>query len=61
MLVIKKPATKERKGINPFTKVPTVFKGQASSQGHQGTPGKGGQGRGSVAKLFRETPDRSHP
>lgn len=26
MLVVKKPATKERKGINPFTKQPTVFK-----------------------------------
>ena len=26
MLVIKKPATKERKGINPFTGQPTVFK-----------------------------------
>jgi nucleoid DNA-binding protein len=26
MLVVKKPATKERKGINPFTKEPTVFK-----------------------------------
>ena len=25
-IVIKKPATKERKGINPFTKEPTVFK-----------------------------------
>ena len=25
-MVIKKPATKERKGINPFTKEPTVFK-----------------------------------
>jgi DNA-binding protein HU-beta len=25
-LVIKKPATKERKGINPFTKEPTIFK-----------------------------------
>jgi nucleoid DNA-binding protein len=25
-LVIKKPATKARKGINPFTKEPTVFK-----------------------------------
>src|ERR1022692_4791933 len=24
--VIKKPATKERKGINPFTKEPTIFK-----------------------------------
>jgi DNA-binding protein HU-beta len=26
MVVIKKPATKERKGINPFTKEETVFK-----------------------------------
>jgi DNA-binding protein HU-beta len=26
MAVIKKPATKARKGINPFTKEPTVFK-----------------------------------
>jgi len=26
MLVVKKPATKARKGINPFTKEPTVFK-----------------------------------
>ena len=25
-VVIKKPATKERQGINPFTKGPTVFK-----------------------------------
>ncbi len=24
--VIRKPATKARKGINPFTKAPTVFK-----------------------------------
>jgi DNA-binding protein HU-beta len=26
MLVVKKPATKERKGINPFTKQETIFK-----------------------------------
>lgn len=26
MLVVKKPATKARKGINPFTGEPTVFK-----------------------------------
>ena len=25
-IVIKRPATKARKGINPFTKEPTVFK-----------------------------------
>jgi nucleoid DNA-binding protein len=26
MVVVKKPATKERKGINPFTKEETIFK-----------------------------------
>jgi|ERR1700692_751031 DNA-binding protein HU-beta len=26
LIVIKKPATKARKGINPFTKEPTIFK-----------------------------------
>lgn len=26
MLVVKKPATKERKGTNPFTGQPTIFK-----------------------------------
>ena len=26
LVVVKKPATKERKGINPFTGQPTVFK-----------------------------------
>jgi nucleoid DNA-binding protein len=26
MVVVKKPATKERKGINPFTKEATIFK-----------------------------------
>lgn len=26
MVVVKKPATKERKGVNPFTGEPTVFK-----------------------------------
>jgi DNA-binding protein HU-beta len=26
LVVIKKPATKERSGINPFTKQPTIFK-----------------------------------
>ena len=25
-IVVKKPATKEREGINPFTKQPTIFK-----------------------------------
>jgi DNA-binding protein HU-beta len=26
LIVVKKPATKARKGINPFTKEPTTFK-----------------------------------
>ena len=29
-VVIKKPATKERKGINPFTKEPMTFKAKAA-------------------------------
>ena len=31
-IVVKKPATKERKGINPFTKEPTVFKAKPGSR-----------------------------
>jgi DNA-binding protein HU-beta len=31
-VVIKKPATKARKGINPFTKEPTVFKAKPASK-----------------------------
>ncbi len=30
--VVKKPATKERKGINPFTGEPTVFKAKPASK-----------------------------
>lgn len=29
-IVVKKPATKERTGINPFTKEPTVFKAKSA-------------------------------
>jgi DNA-binding protein HU-beta len=29
-VVIKKPATKERSGINPFTKEPTIFKARSA-------------------------------
>jgi DNA-binding protein HU-beta len=29
-VVVKKPATKARKGINPFTKEPTIFKAKAA-------------------------------
>ena len=31
-VVVKKPATKERKGINPFTKEPTVFKAKPATK-----------------------------
>src|SRR5260221_13996902 len=29
---VKKPATKDRQGINPFTKQPTTFKGKPASK-----------------------------
>jgi nucleoid DNA-binding protein len=32
MKVVKKPATKEREGINPFTKQPTIFKAKPASK-----------------------------
>jgi len=38
--VVKKPATKERKGINPFTKEPTVFKAKPASKVIKGRPVK---------------------
>ena len=40
MVVIKKPATKERKGINPFTKEPTVFKAKPARKVVRGRPVK---------------------
>ena len=44
-VVIKKPATKARKGINPFTKEPTVSR-RSPPASAQGPAGQGGQGRG---------------
>ncbi|MGA7744810.1 MAG: HU family DNA-binding protein [Polyangia bacterium] len=41
MVVVKKPATKERKGINPFTKEPTVFKAKPARKVVKGRPVKG--------------------
>lgn len=32
MKVVKKPATPERQGINPFTKQPTIFKAKPASK-----------------------------
>jgi nucleoid DNA-binding protein len=40
LLVVKKPATKERKGINPFTKEPTVFKAKPARKIIKGRPVK---------------------
>jgi nucleoid DNA-binding protein len=40
MVVVKKPATKARKGINPFTKEPTVFKAKPARKVVKGRPVK---------------------
>ena len=40
MVLVKKPATKERKGINPFTKEPTVFKAKPARKVIKGRPVK---------------------
>ena len=39
-VVIKKPATKARKGINPFTKEPTIFKAKPARKVIKGRPVK---------------------
>jgi nucleoid DNA-binding protein len=40
LLVVKKPATKARKGINPFTKEPTIFKAKPARKVVKGRPVK---------------------
>jgi len=40
MVVVKKPATKERKGINPFTKEATIFKAKPARKVVKGRPVK---------------------
>lgn len=40
MVVVKKPATKERKGINPFTGQETVFKAKPARKVVKGRPVK---------------------
>ena len=47
-VVIKKPATKERAGINPFTKEPTIFKAKPARKIVRGSAGKGCQRRGRI-------------
>jgi nucleoid DNA-binding protein len=49
MVVVKKPATKERKGINPFTGGDRL-QGQAGPQGRQGPSREGSQRRCRVKK-----------
>jgi DNA-binding protein HU-beta len=39
-VVIKKPATKARKGINPFTKEPTIFKAKPARKAIKARPVK---------------------
>jgi nucleoid DNA-binding protein len=39
-VVVKKPATKARKGINPFTKEPTVFKAKPARKAVKARPVK---------------------
>jgi len=39
-VVIKKPATKARKGINPFTKEPTMFKAKPARKAVKARPVK---------------------
>ena len=39
-MVVKKPATKERQGINPFTKEPTVFKAKPARKTLKARPVK---------------------
>ena len=50
-VVIKKSATKERAGINPFTKEPTVFKAKPARKIAQGSSGESSKRRG-VSKLL---------
>jgi hypothetical protein len=40
MVVVRTPATKARKGINPFTKEPTVFKAKPARKVIKGRPAK---------------------
>jgi len=40
MVVVKKPATKARKGINPFTKEETIFKAKPARKVVKGRPVK---------------------
>ena len=40
LVIIKKPATKARKGINPFTKEPTIFKAKPARKVIKGRPVK---------------------
>jgi nucleoid DNA-binding protein len=47
-VVIKKPATKARKGVNPFTKEPTVFKAKPARKIIK-APSKGYQRRSGLA------------
>src|SRR3982074_1450958 len=58
-VVIKKPATKSRKGINPFTKEPTIFKAKPARKIIRARPGKATQD--AVESRRRNQTHRSQP
>ena len=52
-VVIKKPATKEREGINPFTKEPTMFKARQHRGYAYDTRGRGKSKTVRPPRLFQ--------
>ena len=51
IMVIHKPATKARKGINPFTKLEQMFKAKPAAQSHQSAPAQGAEGLRQVGQV----------
>ena len=54
--VVRKPATPERKGINPFTKEETVFKAKPAKRG-QGRSPEGAQRHGAIDRRVISGPE----
>jgi DNA-binding protein HU-beta len=55
-VVIKKPATKARRGTNPFNGEQNAVQGQTCSQDRQSTPGQSCKRRGLIVKRRRRGP-----
>ena len=60
IIVIQKPATKARKGINPFTKLEQMFKAKPA-QGHQGPSSQSLEGFCQVIQTERNSRPREFP